>query len=447
LVLAQSLPSIRLVADQIVSDDAQRALLLLRQRGVLSSTELQALLGKSQPTVSRLMAQLSAHAVVLGSARSTRYAAPQGILGFDAVQPVAWVHEDGHVDAEWGRLTFIAGERVHVRGPGVDTIAQGTLPWFLAPLKPAGFLGRLMAQRLALQGADANPERWSLAQVLFAALHMHDAPGAMMLGPARAEASGNTALARAQRAARYDALAADVAATLPAGSSAGGEQPKFLTRVDDRHVLVKFTPPRGTPFGERWHDLLHAEHAALAVLGSRGVPVAATTLVETRQRTYLESTRFDRVGPHGRRHVVALDAVHDAFVPGARRYWGTTLEALAAQRRVPADAPAQARALQQFGRLIGNSDMHFGNLSLHVEPGSLARGRFTLAPLYDMLPMRWRPDAISGETGLLPFTPDSADLSSAARPIAREFWERVSADAGSGRGFRALAGEMARRVG
>src|SRR5262245_11204741 len=214
--------------DQALGDDAQRALLLLSQRGVLSSEELQALLGKSQPTVSRLMAQLSAQAVVLGSARSTRYAAPQAILGFDAAQPIAWVHDDGRVEPEWGRLTFIAGDRVHVRAPGVDTLAQAALPWFLAPLRPGGFLGRLLVQRLALQGADANPERWSLAQVLYAALHTHDGPGALVLGEVRTDAAARPRPA-GSRAATYDALAADVAATLPAGSSAGGEQAKFLT--------------------------------------------------------------------------------------------------------------------------------------------------------------------------------------------------------------------------
>lgn len=434
------------MADPIVGDDAQHALALLRHRGVLSSAELQALLGKSQPTVSRLMAQLSAQAVMLGSARSTRYAAAQSIFGFDAEQPIAWVGEDGRIDADWGRLTFIVGDRMHVRAPAVNALVQGGLPWFLAPLRPAGFLGRLLARRLALQGADADPERWSLAQVLFATLHTSDGPGALVLGPWHADAPHPLPLTGVGAAAGYDALAADVAAALPAGSSAGGEQAKFLARVDDRHVLVKFSPRRGTPFGERWHDLLHAEHLALTALHRHGVPVAETTIVETAHRTHLESTRFDRIGARGRRHAVALDAVHDAFVPGSRRNWGATCEALAAQRRLPATVPAQARALQQFGRLIGNTDMHFGNLSLAVDPDGLARGHFTLAPLYDMLPMRWRPDAMSGELGLLPFTPDEADLASAARPIALEFWQRVATHDATSRGFRGLAGEMARRM-
>ena len=323
---------------------------------------------------------------------------------------------------------------------------QGAVPWFLAPLRPAGFLGRLIARRLALHGVDANPERWPLAQVLFAALHTHDAPGALLLGELPLAAEGPAALSSADRAAAFDALAADVAATLPAGSSAGGEQAKFLARVEDRHVIVKFSPPRGTPFGERWHDLLHAEHLAHGLLAEHGVPVARTAVLETAQRTYLESTRFDRIGTRGRRHVVALGAVHDAFVPGARAHWAATCESLARQRRLPPDAPAQARALLQFGRLIGNTDMHFGNLSVFVEPSELARGRFTLAPLYDMLPMRWRPDPTSGALDLTPFEPAAADLSSAARPLALEFWRRVGAQGAVSRSFRALAQSMARRL-
>ena len=56
---------------------------------------------------------------------------------------------------------------------------------------------------------------------------------------------------------------ADAAADrLPAGSSAGGEQSKFTCHVDDDPVIVKFSPLRATPFGERWYDLLQLEHLA-----------------------------------------------------------------------------------------------------------------------------------------------------------------------------------------
>ena len=75
------------------------------------------------------------------------------------------------------------------------------------------------------------------------------------------------------RLADYDELTRNIDKRLPAGSSAGGEQPKFTSTVPvdgnplhDAHCIVKFTPPRGTPFGERWHDLLQLEHLANEVL-------------------------------------------------------------------------------------------------------------------------------------------------------------------------------------
>jgi hypothetical protein len=240
--------------------------------------------------------------------------------------------------------------------------------------------------------------------------------------------------------ADLDRLADAAARGAHAGSSAAGEQPKFLARAGDGWpVLVKFSPPRATPFGMRWHDLLQAEALALTVLGEHGVPVASADFAATAQRSYLVSRRFDRVGRDGRRHALPLHAVHDAFVRGPRQHWAASVEALVAQRRLPAEAAAQVQAIQHFGRLIGNTDMHFGNLSLMVARDDAARGRFTLAPVYDMLPMRWRPDPATGDMGLLPFTPEAVDLQSAARPVAAEFWRRAAALRDTSAAWRALA--------
>ena len=406
-------------------------------RGIASSAQLQAALGKSQPTVSRLLAGLGAELVVVGRGRRTGYALPRPILGAGGRQPLHWVHEDGRIE-RWGSLSFLGGERTHLEAPGISQLAQGTLPWCLAPLRGEGFLGRLLAQRLTAQGLDRDPARWPLEHVLFAALQASDAPGALVLGEPRDVPAP---------VGSYDELADDVAKNLPAGSSAGGEQAKFLSRrADGSAVLVKFTPPRGTPFGERWHDLLHAEALALEVLGEHGVAVAQARVVETPRRSYLESTRFDRVGSGGRRHAVPLWAAHEAFVAGPKMSWTATCEALAGQRRVPQEALAQVAALRHFGRLIGNSDMHFGNLSLFAAQADVALGRFTLAPVYDMLPMRWRPDASTGALDLLAFTPETIDLQSPARAVAEVFWRRAAEHAALGMGFRALARTMLARV-
>lgn len=419
----------------------------LARQGVATAAQLQAVIGRSQPTVSRLLAALGPELLVLGQGRSTRYALAEPFSGMPPRLPVHWVHPDGRIEP-WGSVAVATGQRVHLDAPGLDLLTQGQLPWLLAPLRAEGFLGRLLAQRLALQGLERQPERWSVAQQLFAACAQPDAPGALVVGePRRSELPpwGGTA--------DLDALAADVASSLPAGSSAGGEQAKFLARrADGQAVLVKFSPPRGTPFGERWHDLLHAEALALEVLGLHGVGVARSQVVETPARTYLVSERFDRLPAtgsrrfEGRRHAVPLHAVHEAFVGGPRQHWAATVQALVRQRRLPAEAAAQVEALLRFGRLIGNSDMHFGNLSLLVEPDAAAAGRFSLAPVYDMLPMRWRPDTQAGTLDLWPFTPEPVDLQSAARPVAQTFWARVAAHARLSPDFRALAKQMLKNL-
>ena len=437
--------------DDLDSAVSAAVLAELARRGIATSGQLQAALGKSQPTLSRALRELGSQVAVLGRQRSARYALPRGIAGLPAHQPISWTGPDG-LAQEWGWLTHLAGERVHVQAPGLDVLTQGRLPWFLAPWKLQGFLGRLWARSPAAAGFDSNPERWRVDQLLTVLLQqVHDLPGAIGLGPISAPPLVGASLDPAQRQAHFDSLADSMASTLPAGSSAGGEQAKFITADADgqRHLIVKFTPPRGTPFGERWHDLLHAEALALHTLAAHGVPVASARVIESPRRSYLESTRFDRVGRAGRRHVVPLDAVHDAFVPGPRHHWAASCELLARRRRLPAEAATQARALMQFGRLIGNSDMHFGNFSLLVDsPDDVARGRFALAPVYDMLPMRWRPDPLSGGVfDWLPFEPELQDLASPARPIAGEFWQRVEAHTAIGLGLRRLAATMASRVG
>ena len=275
-------------------------------------------------------------------------------------------------------------------------------------------------------------------------MYKRQAPGAVILGEHLKTTAGATLPSDGLEDA-YERLSRDVATSLPAGSSAGGEQAKFLAHLgDDRHVLVKFSPPRGTPFGDRWTDLLHAEALALQVLEQVGFAVARSRVVTGPVRSFLESERFDRKIGGGRLHVVALDAVHDAFVPGPRQHWAASCEALADQRRLSREDAERVRQQLFFGRLIGNTDMHFGNLGLWVD--DLARGRFRLAPVYDMLPMRYRPDAGTGLLDLTPFEPDVLALGSVARSWAKGFWERVSADPSFSPDFRALARTLETRL-
>jgi len=424
-------------------DPLQASLLAtLTERGLATSVELQQLTGKSQPTLSRTLRSLSKQLVTLGQGKRTRYGLPQTIRDLPAQQPLWWTDAQGRI-TRFGTVTLLAGGRLHVAADGIDVLSRGQLPWFLAPLRLQGFLGREWALRL---GLDSNPERWGLEQVLYAAVRIDDHPGAISIGDVKGEFVPEDPVDISARAAHYDTLAADVTATLPAGSSAGGEQSKFLSALaSGERVLVKFSPPRGTPFGERWHDLLHAEWLALYVLAEHGFDVAPARVIASATRTYFESTRFDRIGANGRRHAVALDAVHEAFVAGPRQHWAASCEALVAQRRLSQGDADTVRTWLEFGRLIGNTDMHFGNLSLWADEP--AKARFALAPLYDMLPMRWRPDVFSGLPDYAPFEPPRLAHDEAASALAQRYWQRLSTHAPVSSALRSVAAEMAQRLG
>lgn len=433
---------------------AAQLMQLLAARGAMPSAAIQQALGLSQPTASRLLASMGDDLVVLGCGRSTRYALPQPV-GTQASQQTLWTADEAGDTHALGTLSFLAQSQIHVQADGVDVLfvpsAQQALPWFLSPLRPQGFLGRLLAQRLSGQGVPPNPEQWDVHAVLWAALHTPDAPGALWLGdltgipgpevPVFAESAPGAAL---------DAVAADVSRTLPVGSSAGGEQPKF-TAVSDKGDawLVKFSPPRGTPFGERWNDLLVAEALCSLVLSDCGHQVAEARIVQTPARTYLLSRRFDRQGLQGRKHVVSLGAAHAGFVKTRYQDWGATADALVRQHRLTA---ADARMLHErlhFGRLVGNTDMHSGNASVWAAGHTLhdmVKGQFVLAPVYDMLPMRWKPDPMWGLPDYQPFELDAGGVAASVLAVAHRFWHSLSGEGRISALLRDTAAVMAARM-
>ena len=401
----------------------------------LTARQLQSATGKSQPSISLALAKLGAEVCKLGAARSTRYALTQPILGLPAQQPLTWTTPDGTMQT-LGDLCFLRGGRVHVRiAQGVDWLgAPGELPWFLQSLRPQGFLGRQLTR--LRPDFPADPDNWRAEQVLYMAInHMGDPPGALHLGETMGRIMHETSLALPDCAVLYDTLAEAVTETLPAASSAGGEQPKFIAETpfvditQHKHLIVKFSPPRGTPFGERWHDLLHLEHLALAVLAENGIATASTRIVKSQARTYLESERFDRIGLEGKRHVVAASAVHDAFVKSPRRHWVATCEALVQQKMLALEHLKTVASLYLFGQYIGNTDMHFGNLSFFVD--DVTRPVLVPTPVYDMLPMMWRPGVHDGSLDAALLQPQIqpagfAAQAALARNWAIHFWERAA---------------------
>lgn len=440
----------------VASSDERTVLSLLKEKGAMTSVDLQQAIKKSQPTVSRILSGIGVEIIVMGKGPRAQYAAPHPI-GSDSPQQPIWLIDALGDAKKIGTLSYLMKNQIAIEADGVVDFFQAELPWYLTSQKAHGFLGRLLAQQIPLPNATSNPELWSLETVLVAALHLHDAPGALRVGfgdkfnqRKMATISSDEHCESAQSTS-LDEIAADIAKIQPAGSSAGGEQPKFLGITDkNEHVLVKFSPPRGTPFGDRWTDLLYAESICGEVLIRHGQSAAKSQVVRGKDRTYLISTRFDRIGKSGRKHVVPLGAAHTAFVPGAYANWASTCDNLARQGKLSADDAEAATFLLHFGRLIGNSDMHSGNLSLFARGNTLldiSKGNFSLTPSYDMLPMRWKPDVSIGIQDYDSFGVDDYISTKAVRAAAVDFWRTLSTHPHISNSLKAVAVEMASRIG
>ena len=124
-------------------------------------------------------------------------------------------------------------------------------------------LGRTIARRVSrgLQVPD-DPRQWSDEDiVVFLQAEGEDLPGTQIAGDlCLRRALGKVMTAETEWETRYPELAAHVTDGLP-GTSAGGEQPKFLTSLWGpetmrRDVLVKFCPPMDQATGRRRADLL-----------------------------------------------------------------------------------------------------------------------------------------------------------------------------------------------
>ena len=433
----------------------KKLLQLLEIQGAVSSTQIQAHLAVSQATVSRLIAEVADEVIVCGKGKSTKYALAHPIGTAPSQQPI-WMINAAGLATRLGTLSLLSQSQIHIDADGVNEIFTSSpdevLPWYLSTLKAQGFLGRLLAHELAGLGVPDNPERWDAEAALIGAIHTLDAPGAMLLGTGAAGSHGPLArLPDESPGDALDALTLNIAKAVQPGSSAGGEQPKILvTNHQGDSFIVKFTPPLGTPFGDRWADLLRMEAIANDVLNRYGFETAKNIFVKTKTRAYLLSQRFDRAKPHGRLHVVSLGAVHHAFVKGAFVNWAATCDALARQGRLPKAGAETIHAIAQFGKLIGNSDMHFGNASLFVGGQTLkeiVKGQFRLAPVYDMLPMRWRPDQFNGISDYTPFKGDDTLANEDTRQAAREFWNNVATDHFTSQALKEVAVVMIDGVG
>jgi hypothetical protein len=287
-------------------------------------------------------------------------------------------------------MRYADGTAVHSEG----------LPWFIQDMKPQGFLGRAFAhQYAATLGLPPNVAHWNETQALRALLsHDADAIGNLLLGDIARDHFVSASAPRQVQPQDYPAVAAQALTVGETWSSAGGEQPKFCAYTTRGHAIVKFTTPEDNPISQRWRDLLLAEHLALAVLQSHGIAAADSQIWDVGSQRFLEVIRFDRAGLHGRHALHSLAALDNAFVGNASAPWPVIAAELARQRVVLPEAAEAAALLYAFGALIGNTDMHSGNLSFVGDSGT----PFALSPAYDMLPMGFRPTAGGALANSLP---------------------------------------------
>lgn len=390
--------------------------------GLLSARQLSEKLNISQPTISRALSELGDEIVRIGAARSIQYALRDAARGLPDI-PVYRVDMEGRI-RQLGTLIPVRPQGyVMSQNDGVTLHSDG-LPWWLFDMRPQGYLGRAYAARHGIElGLPPRLSDWSDVHALRALLeHGHDVTGNLLLGDRARDrflaAPLIDPIPQEQKTREYSCLALEAARGGIPGSSAAGEQPKFtayaMTSDGPRHVMVKFSEPEENTVSERWRDLLLAEHIALDTLCQAGIAAAKTRILDHNGQRFLEAERFDRYGSLGRRALISLSALDTEFAGIGTGGWPVIARRLAVDGHIQVEAANSTDLLWAFGTLIGNTDMHSGNLSFVSEHGR----PYGIAPAYDMTPMAFAPRSGGG----LPDTIPEANIHAS---VANQTWKRA----------------------
>lgn len=408
--------------------------------GPATSKEIQVHTGLSQTAVARQLRNLGNGAIKLQNGRTPNYALTRNAFGGDDKLPLSMVDSHGNtVLAAFIRPLAHGGFYVEP-ATGMPPLLLGEskngiykdLPYFLLDLAPQGFLGRQIAEEMANQISDfpTDPRHWNTNHIgRYLVSNGDDLPGNFKFG--------EQALLRVRRKPVYTSendypeLANSVMKGIIPGSSAGGEQPKFTAFCGNRlaHVIVKFSPQGDNDVARRWRDILITEFHATEAIHAKNFPAAETRLIENDGRLFLESQRFDRAGEYGRMSMISLQSIDAEFI-GLGSGWPQVMDALHKKDLVSWQHVYDVECLWSFGRLINNTDMHLGNLSLAIE-GNV----FRLLPLYDMCSMGFAPKS-GGEVypyNFVPSEPRSVNrlndgTITIIKEMARDFWNRVASD-------------------
>ena len=446
----------------MAAPDSTAAVIARLGTGIASSAELEQAANLSQTAMSRLLRDLirERRALRIGSRRGARYALRREVRDTGSTWPLHRVDRSGAL-IPLGQLHALAADQYYFE-PSPEAEASGFawagvttgLPYFLQDQRPGGFLGRAVPRRYPELALPQRVIDWSDEHYLrYLTARGSDTVGDLILGAEAldyylAQQRERQVVPQQARASQYPGFAREVMEGGLPGSSAQGEHPKFTTLVQleagAHEVLVKFSPPIDSDVGQRWSDLLVAEHLSLEVLRTAGIDTPRSQVLEAGGRQFLEVTRFDRHGAQGRIGVSSLLAI-DMNLYGQLDNWIAAATRLHRDGRIDEATLETVRFLATFGALIANTDRHFGNLAF------LDRydGRFAIAPVYDMLPMLFAPQNEQlTERAFVPPSPTSDTLRSwsPARAAAEDYWRHVSRDPRISSSFRSIADSCAQSL-
>lgn len=413
-------------------NDSSREVERLLRHGPQSAAQMMAALGVSQPTLSRTIHRLARTVTtfrVTGD-RTPQYAHLRQLpLGLNPRQRIYRVLSGGSFE-QFAEIEFLAGggtlERI-----GSGTVLYEGLPPYMRFAAPSGFLGRQQA-RDAAQGQQfpESLKDWGddhhVAYLFSRGMNL---PGNLVFGDTSLQMEmalrGVAPTPDADRAEHYLAMATALK-DAAYGSSAGGEQPKFLGMTESAgHVIVKFAQA-----GSRMAELLPLEHLSLRCLNEAGVPASSTRLLTSGDYIFLEVKRFDRVGASGRVGMLSAGAVDDEFF-GKRDTWSEFATRCRQAKYLSITDEFHVNTMAAFSELIGNTDRHFENISVLIDEEGEYKG---ITPAYDILPMRYATIGGGVNPDLVPITPKigvigaKPEVWALAARAAERFWTAVQTE-------------------
>ncbi|WP_020560897.1 type II toxin-antitoxin system HipA family toxin YjjJ [Thiofilum flexile] len=424
----------------------------LLKKGAMSRTEILRLFNINENNLQELLNILNSELIEFGEVKNTSYALRRKIREYNEFY--IWEIPRKGQPTEIGNLIPVYPEGYIILWKGDRLVEKQyysrSLPWWIYDMRPQGFIGRSFANKMAeILGVSKRINDWSDDEILLALQAfgtdvvgnfiitnnraIYQILSSINLQPISPYLATNINLTirhpEINKKYLYKHLAFQALKAEEVGSSAGGEQPKFVARLFDPNcpinVIVKFTAPDNNTITRRWASLLQAECLATKVLNQASFASAMSGFLEIDGQYFLEVERFDRVGIEGRLGQVSLAAVDSEFVGQADATWSTQSIELQKQGLISVEDAETMQKLEAFGRMIGNADMHLGNLSFFHEQTTNLR----LAPVYDMLPMLFAPRASGHIPNDVPeirlVTPPALKYWQEMFPIALQYWQQI----------------------